>query len=1312
MTKNGKKANRGKRWLVAAVVVVILMVVGWFILTSGAVIKAMVLPRVASAIHADLTVDDVSLSPFSGIELTNLKLAPAGGKPIVEAQRADVKYHLFQLIGGTIAVDQVELVQPRITVRQRADGGSDLQDWLAGLSKGTNAAASQPTGSGGGKPPQLAIGSVTIKDGTLLLESTAKDGSVSHLGVGSLDFTLDQLKNGVASQIKLGAVVNLEKLDRQGAKAESLSANLDLDAKANLGADLMPSQANVKLSTKIANATGSFSQVAGLMTELTVQGSMAKIDELKLAFLRDGKTTGELTVSGSFDQTAGAGAFDVAITNLPPGLLAVAASSVGSTFDLAGFVSTNHVTIAGSGKQIGATGKFKLNGLVAHKEGKSTPRLDLDLNYATVATPDSGSLVLSSLGLNAQQNGNALLDVQTKQPFHYNWKGAPTTNQNSDLSLTLTNLNVAEWQPLTGPVPLDGTVGVAASIHGNSSGNELAVQLNGSLDRAALSVSSNKVDQLAASFNFAGNVQSMNDLEVKQLATKLTHAGKPVIDLSASGKGTISSPAVDLQTKLNVDLPQAAGLAGTLPMTLRQGTLTYDGSVNYSTNRSGATGMFRVDGFDGDLAGATLKDVAIATPVKVTLTDGVLDWSVDPLKISRNAKPAMELQTDGQLQLATMTGHFKLALPLINEQLVNPFLAAYTPQQTLRSAQAAVTANGDFQPDGKQVWSLESHSTNIVLVATNGNLVAPPLATRAAIEVDVNTAKKAVTIKRWEGTLFSDAKPSGHFTTSGDIRLGEGQASLNLQVAGINENALRPLAPLLLGDKKLDKANLEAAVNVDYQRVKPSRVRASIGLTNVKITDPAGRFPQTPQMAKANFDASIVSNRLDIADSRLQITPTSLATNLVELTGWLDYGRTDAIKGDLALRSPGFDGTPIYAMFAGTGSTNAPATEPPPSEPKPAKPAAGLPVDRVDLAVDIKHFHLGELVATNFLANATVRSNAFELGKFTLLLNDAPINARLASTNNAGDTHYQLAAEIESLPLEPFVHTFKPDFKGQMQGQLYTAVHLHGTAPPGTNLIAASVGDIFFGITNANFEPFSRRWQTALRPVGLLLQTPELFSSPITWAYLHTSLTNRSLNLTNLTVISDAYVLDANTEIPLQNDLTNSPIPRTPLNLYLSRNLVTQLGILKGSNTNQAARFVALPVFAHVGGTLGNPQVETDKLKLTGMTIGKAADFVGGSAGDVLRKAGSATEGLGEILSGKKLLGSEEGKENVVSKGIGGIFNAVGNVLGGSGKAVEKGTGAVTGTKAVDQDVIASRMKAFDWPRVFTNAAGLPPAKP
>src|SRR5690606_40163078 len=106
----------------------------------------------------------------------------------------------------------------------------------------------------------------------------------------------------------------------------------------------------------------------------------------------------------------------------------------------------------------------------------------------------------------------------------------------------------------------------------------------------------------------------------------------------------------------------------------------------------------------------------------------------------------------------------------------------------------------------------------------------------------------------------------------------------------------------------------------------------------------------------------------------------------------------------------------------------------------------------------------------------------------------------------------------------------------------------------------------------------------------------------------------------------------------------------------------------------------------------------------TGMAVGKAGDFVGGTAGDVLRKAGGLTEGLGGILSGRKLTGTEKEDANPVSKGIEGVFNAVGGVLGGTGRAVEHGTGVVTGIKTVEADVLATKLKDFDWPRVFTNA--------
>ncbi len=69
MTATTAQPIRRRKWLIAAGSVVLLLVVGWFVLTSGPVVKALVLPRVAKALHADLSVEGLSLSPFSGIDL-------------------------------------------------------------------------------------------------------------------------------------------------------------------------------------------------------------------------------------------------------------------------------------------------------------------------------------------------------------------------------------------------------------------------------------------------------------------------------------------------------------------------------------------------------------------------------------------------------------------------------------------------------------------------------------------------------------------------------------------------------------------------------------------------------------------------------------------------------------------------------------------------------------------------------------------------------------------------------------------------------------------------------------------------------------------------------------------------------------------------------------------------------------------------------------------------------------------------------------------------------------------------------------------
>ncbi len=1272
MTSKTENPNRRRKWLIIGGGLLGLLVVGWLVLTSGPVVKALVLPRVAAALQADLTVGELRLSPFSGIDLKDVTLTPIGGQPFAEIAGVKVRYQLFKLLGGAIAVGEIELNQPRFTIRQRADGGSDLTDWLAKLKGGETELVEEPASS---EPLQLQIGKVTIRDGSVRYEIEGADGAKQTATINSLEVAVDQVRNGRPTEAKLTASLGVESRDATGALVDSLRAGLDLSSSVALDAGLAPGQVDTRLRLDVREATGRFAQGAELSAQLTARGSLPQLDEFALVFQQRATEVGRVQVTGGYDPAAGAGAFDLTIAKLPPIVLELAALQTGLTFELANFAGTNRVVIAAAGDSINASGRLSLEQFAAGNAAGSTPSLDVSLNYDTAVEFAASRALIRQFELIARQDGRALVDARVTQPFHFAWAGQPGSEEGSSFALKLEQLRLSDWRAFSGELPLDGLLGVEANIDSRELGQQLAFRA-----RAALTEVS------------TGSVPAQT--------------GRELVALIATGQVSLASVSAEMLTTVNADLPALAALAGELPLKLQTGALNYQSSVSYSAAATKLSGSLNVTNLTGDLAGVALRQLEVVLPHQVSLQGDTLAWQLTEAGVTEAGQSVLQLVSSGQLDTRHTTGHVALSVPMINERLVNPFLSVYTPPQKFRSATASLALHGELRAGGLQDWSLTSQSTNVVVVGTNDVPLAPMLGTHASLNVAFHPENGTVSLKHWDAQVFAGGKPSGELSATAEIRLQEGLAKVNARLSGVNEHTLQPLAPLLVGDRTIERANASAELELDYDQSRPSQARASFDLRDFAVRDAQGALPDLPRELGLNLRAAIASNRLDLTEGRARMTPTAGLSNEVSLTGWVDFARTDALSGDLAIRSPGVDLTPLYALMErGGGDTNPPPTADPLGTPE--APATGifpLPVSRFTVAADFRQLRLRELLITNWMTQATVRSNAVELGLFSLRLNGSPINARLQATNEAGATRFELAAEVERLPTGPLARTFSPGWLGTAESDLFAAVRLGGTARPGQSLLAVANGDIHFGLTNGNFQFLSPRWQNTLRPVGLLLQTPALFSSPITWAYQRSHFTNQTLTLDQFTVMSEAYLLDVNATIPLTEDFTSSAIPRTPVNLHLSRNLVTQLGFLKGTDTNQTARYVELPVFAHLGGTFADPKVETDKLKLTGLAVGKAGDFVGGTAGDVLRKAGGLTEGLGGILSGRKLAGTEKEDANPVSRGIEGVFNVVGGVLGGTGRAVEQGTGVVTGTRTVEADVLATKVKPFDWPRVFTNA--------
>src|SRR5882724_7610486 len=87
----------------------LLLIVFYFVATSAAFFKGVILPRASKALNAEITVGDASLSPFSQVVLRQLKVRTTGSEPLLEANEVRLRYGLWSIIGGRIKVDEITL---------------------------------------------------------------------------------------------------------------------------------------------------------------------------------------------------------------------------------------------------------------------------------------------------------------------------------------------------------------------------------------------------------------------------------------------------------------------------------------------------------------------------------------------------------------------------------------------------------------------------------------------------------------------------------------------------------------------------------------------------------------------------------------------------------------------------------------------------------------------------------------------------------------------------------------------------------------------------------------------------------------------------------------------------------------------------------------------------------------------------------------------------------------------------------------------------------------------------------------------------
>src|SRR2546425_100450 len=144
-------------------VLIVLLVGFYFVVTSAAFFKGVILPKVGKALNANVSVADVSINPFKEVMMRQLKVQTTGPEPLLTAQEVGARYSLWDIIRGTIKVEDVMLDSPTVQIIENPDGTSNLDPILQSQKKETEPAKA-PGPSKPSKPLQIDVKDFLLKN--------------------------------------------------------------------------------------------------------------------------------------------------------------------------------------------------------------------------------------------------------------------------------------------------------------------------------------------------------------------------------------------------------------------------------------------------------------------------------------------------------------------------------------------------------------------------------------------------------------------------------------------------------------------------------------------------------------------------------------------------------------------------------------------------------------------------------------------------------------------------------------------------------------------------------------------------------------------------------------------------------------------------------------------------------------------------------------------------------------------------------------------------------------------------------------------
>jgi hypothetical protein len=775
----GERPNTGslgKKILYALAAVVVLLGLIYFVATSSAFVKAVILPKVAQSIHGTITVEHAGVHPFSSINLSKLEVKGAATVPVITADEVHVRYSLMKILRGKIYVDEIALVNPVIQIVKEPDGSSNIDPLMK---KGEAEPQKKKNKS------EVRIENISLKNGTVRYSEKGKDGSSRSAEFKNLNVALDKLGNALSGTLKLDSDLALQ--ESQGQTNSSLQGKVAGSYQITLDDELLPDVIKGETDLNISRAEGAFADAVGLKASLKADVTPTEVRQLALDLARNGQNLGQIHAQGPLDLNKKEGHVKLEIASLDRNVLEMATAGKNWKFGQSTINSTNQIDLSQNGEFVAAAGTLAGKKISITQNGSTTPELDLNLDYHANVNLAEKSAILQKLTLTGDSQGKPLVRGSLDRQMNLTWGQSLQGFREAAFTLGVTNLSLTDWHPLTPTNISSGLMNVTLALVAQQDGKILNIDLASEVKNLTINSGTNTLRDTQVALSAKGVLEQFTAANLNSFELLLKQNNERVLQANGAIRYDLKSKDLTGQTSADVLVPRFLAVYPLAEAKARSGTMKISASFTDSNGRQKASGNITIEDFAGNLKQYQFDKFQAGFDYNIEIVDRVLQIHRAAATVTQNYNTGGSLDIAGKFNLDKKSGQLSFKTVDLNENTFRPFLAPSLGENQLVSIALNTTGEATYDPAGESALKTEVKVTNWVVKDKEGKLPKTPLA--LTVNIDGSLKKELLDLRQFLVQLTPTPRAGNAFLLKGNLDLAKTNAqasTLTLSSEGLD----------------------------------------------------------------------------------------------------------------------------------------------------------------------------------------------------------------------------------------------------------------------------------------------------------------------------------------------------------------------------------------------------------------------------------------------------------------------------------------------------------------------------------------------